>query len=108
MNLGGELVVKMIQSLPNWQTNVIQDVGKGPYRLVMDVNNELLVHNSNSEVTWRSNTIIEHPLSETGFVKMENNGKLTIYRGDGKPLWKSGTKEGKNIYFLVFKIQTTH
>ena len=92
----------MGQSTPEWQTNVVLDITKGPYRLKLTNRNELQVHNDEDVITWRSNTKIEHPLAKMGYVRMENNGKLTIYRGDGKPLWKSGTKEGK-IYVQLNK-----
>ena len=102
LSIAGELVVKMVQSSPEWRTNIKLDVDKGPYRLELDLKNELFVYNNDSEITWRSNTQIEHPLSKNGYLKMENNGKLTIYRGDGKPLWQSGTDEGtKNVLLIL-------
>ena len=108
LSIAGDLVVKMVQSAPEWRTNVQSDVEKGvergPFSLKLDVKNELFVYNKDSEITWRSNTKIDHPLSKNGYLKMENNGKLTIYRGDGKPLWQSGTDEGNNKCPFRFKV----
>ena len=94
VSLGGELIVRMVQGSPEWRTNVELEIEKGPYILRMKNDNELVVLTKDLEIKWRSNTRINHPLARTGFVKMENNGKLTIYRGDGKPIWKSGINEG--------------
>ena len=99
VSLGGELLVRMIQGSPEWRTNVELDIDNGPYTLRMKNDNELVVLTKDLNIKWRSNTRTNHPLSKMGYVKMENNGKLTIYRGDGKPIWKSGTREGTNMSF---------
>ena len=86
----GNLVVQRLATSDKWNSNSHTGITNGPFELRLKPNNELVILDKSDAVIWSSGTEINHPLSSTGYVKLQNDGKLIIYRGDGVPLWQNG------------------
>ena len=64
--------------------------GTGPYRLIMQADNNLVLYDKNNKPTWASNTNGKGKLG-TAYCIMQNDGNLVIYDENKKVLWASNT-----------------
>ena len=72
----------------NWASNT-HGRGTGPYRLVMESNNKLVLYDSTNADLWSSTT---YGGKAGGLAKIDNSGNFATYDGDGTQLWKADNK----------------
>ena len=63
--------------------------GKGPYRLVMQSDGNLVIYDSNNKATWATGT--DKKGAPGHKLIMQDDGNLVIYDGHNKPTWSSET-----------------
>jgi len=96
MQVDGSLVLYSGQE-PIWSSRT-QLKGQPPYKLAVQMDNQLCIHDVNGEVTWASETCNEG--APRAWAKLSNNGNFILYDGDGKknPLWCTGTDGGRKAH----------
>ena len=83
---------------PIWSSKTYHQ-GQGPYRLVMQTDNNLVLYDANSRPTWSSHTHNKGTMGSAMAI-LQDDGNFVVYKGkDQKPgeaLWHSNTwRHGK-------------
>ena len=64
--------------------------GTAPYRLTMQMDNNLVIYDGHNKATWCSHTDGKG-VTGASKVVMQNDRNIVIYDGTGKPIWASHT-----------------
>ena len=64
--------------------------GNAPFRLVMQLDNNLVIYDGSNKPTWASKTDGKG-VKGASKVVMQNDRNIVIYDGTGKPIWASKT-----------------
>jgi hypothetical protein len=98
-NLSGNLQIVNINTNSNVWRNKNKRNGKGPFRLVMQDDRNLVVYDSNNEAIWASNTVLRDKKQYKGLYKaiLEDDGVLRIRDNMNLLVWES-SKEQQIVY----------
>ena len=79
--------------------------GKGPYKLVMQSDDHLVVYDADSKVIWYSGVYIGKDgvqWAKGAFAVIQDDGNFVVYDGNHKAMWDSVTAGGvKGVYGSV-------
>lgn len=80
-----------------WASNTNGD-GKGPYELVMQSDDHLVVYDVNSKVIWYSGVYIGkdgYQWAKGAYAVIQDDGNFVVYDGNRKVMWDSKTYGGQ-------------
>ena len=81
-----------------WASNTNGE-GKGPYELVMQSDDHLVVYDADSKVIWYSGVYIGkdgYQWAKGAYAVIQDDGNFVVYDGNNKVMWDSKTYGGEN------------
>ena len=85
---------------PIWASNTYGR-GKGPYTLVMQNDNALVIYDTHSNPIWWNNALIDksglvdYQWTKGAYATLQDDGNFVVYDGQHRTMWDTGTYDGK-------------
>ena len=78
-----------------WASNT-NGKGNGPYKLIMQDNNYLVLYDASSKpIWWVGNSISQYKWLKGGYVIIQDDGNFVMYDGEHKLIWDTATYNGR-------------